>query len=165
MDAPLFISYSNMNALRLLPAHVLAPMSANMLTRRSPRPRPQMRKLEELLETLVTLGKVEKEVRGIDFRQYRWTTEGELWFLTHGGKQNASAGLPAFDVRIVDAPGKKPVKAMRELFERVVTGTPRLIPLPLDVINHNGRFSHYRDAQTDLLWVGFALGIRMVTRP
>lgn len=50
---------------------------------------------------------------------------------------------------------------MRIYFERAVKDTPVLEKnTPLGVMEINSAFSHYMDADTDTLWIGFALGMR-----
>lgn len=68
-------------------------------------------------------------------------------------------------LRIKDGPGKMPVAKMRELFEAAISGTPLLrSSTPLGTMEVNGEFSHYMNPETDTLWIGFALGLRMGER-
>ena len=62
---------------------------------------------------------------------------------------------------IADRPGVIPAEKIRECFERLVNETPSLsVGTPLGAMRINGRFSHYMDADTDTLFLGFALGMR-----
>lgn len=67
--------------------------------------------------------------------------------------------------KIKDAPGKIPVALMRTYFERLVNDTAVFkANTPLGIMEINGEFSRYMDADTDALWLGFALGMRCAER-
>ena len=53
---------------------------------------------------------------------------------------------------------------MRQHFELAITHTPWLKGCPLGIMEINGVFSHYMDADTDNLWLGFAIGMRCAER-
>ncbi len=57
-----------------------------------------------------------------------------------------------------DGDGTITVAEMRTYFERSIKGTP------LGTMDINGEFDHYMDADTDTLWIGFALGMRCAER-
>lgn len=68
-------------------------------------------------------------------------------------------------LKMKDRPGCISVAAMRTRFEQAITGTPKLKEsTPLGVMEINGAFDHYMDADTDTLWIGFALGLRFAER-
>lgn len=68
-------------------------------------------------------------------------------------------------IQMKEADGKMPVAQMRERFEKAVNGTPMLkSKTPLGVMEINGAFSHYMNAETDTLWIGFAIGLRFAER-
>lgn len=68
-------------------------------------------------------------------------------------------------ITITDRPGFLPTGQIRPLFESAVQSTPALSKAyPLDAMNLDGNFIHYRDAQTQNLWVGFSLGMRCAER-
>jgi hypothetical protein len=68
-------------------------------------------------------------------------------------------------LNIKDRAGVITVAEMRRYFERVVTDTSWLKErTPLGIMEINGQFSHYMDADTDTLWIGFALGMRCAER-
>ena len=62
--------------------------------------------------------------------------------------------------------GRLPTVAnMRKLFEEAVNSTPALKKnTPLGIMEINGQFSHYMHPDTDTLWIGFAIGLRMAQR-
>lgn len=67
--------------------------------------------------------------------------------------------------KIKDGPGKMPVALMRTYFERLVNDTDVFkANTPLGIMEVNGEFSHYMDAETDTMWLGFALGMRCAER-
>ena len=62
---------------------------------------------------------------------------------------------------IKDGPGNIPVEQLRSEFERAVNDTALLkANTPLGVMEINGAFSHYMNADTDTLWIGYALSRR-----
>jgi len=68
-------------------------------------------------------------------------------------------------LRIKDKPDAISVAAMRGLFEGAINNTPLLAKItPLGVMDINGEFSHYMNADTDTMWIGFALGMRCYER-
>ncbi len=76
-----------------------------------------------------------------------------------------SAGAVRPNVNLADAAGKLPVAFMRKCFEEAVAGTQFLRDgTPLGIMEINGKFTHYMNAETDTLWLGFALGMRMSER-
>ena len=69
------------------------------------------------------------------------------------------------NLRIKDIPGRIPVHTMRHYFEGAVASTPAFASnTPLGQVTINGEFSHYADADTDTMWLGFALGMRCAER-
>lgn len=68
-----------------------------------------------------------------------------------------------FDIN--DRPGCITKAEMRVLFEKVITSTPAFAGnTPLDIVTINGEFSHFANAETDTMWLGFALGMRCAER-
>ncbi len=68
-------------------------------------------------------------------------------------------------LNIKDKPGCITKAEMRSYFEKAITDTPLLRDkTPLGVMEVNGEFSHYMDADTDTMWLGFALGMRVAER-
>jgi hypothetical protein len=68
-------------------------------------------------------------------------------------------------LNIKDRAGVITVAEMRRYFERMVTDTSHFQGrTPLGIMEINGQFSHYMDANTDTLWIGFALGMRCAER-
>ena len=68
-------------------------------------------------------------------------------------------------LNLKDRPGVIAVSEMRRHFERMVADTPHFQNrTPLRVMEINGQFSHYMDANTDTMWLGFALGMRCAER-
>lgn len=66
---------------------------------------------------------------------------------------------------VADRPGALPSSQIRSLFERAVHSTPALSrAYPLEVVNLDGAFIHYRNPETQNLWVGFSLGMRCAER-
>lgn len=66
---------------------------------------------------------------------------------------------------IKDKPGRITVAEMRGYFEGAVNNTPALkANTPLGAMEINEQFSHYLDADTDTMWIGFALGMRCAER-
>lgn len=58
------------------------------------------------------------------------------------------------------------IEEMRKWFEAMISSTPRLRDnTPLGIMEINGGFSHYMDADTDTLWIGFAYGFRRGAAP
>lgn len=68
-------------------------------------------------------------------------------------------------LQLKDKPGCISVAEMRSHFERGVNDTPVLKKnTPLGVVTINGEFSHFANADTDTMWLGFALGMRAAER-
>lgn len=76
------------------------------------------------------------------------------------------AGLPsAIPLAMLDRPGAPTVAHMRAVFEKLVNDTPPVQQhTNLRAVERDGTFSHYEDPRTDLLWLGFALGMRAAAR-
>lgn len=62
--------------------------------------------------------------------------------------------------------GRLPTVAnMRRHFEQMVEQTQVLKKnTPMGIMEINGQFDHYMHADTDTLWIGFALGMRCAQR-
>lgn len=62
--------------------------------------------------------------------------------------------------------GKLPsITAMRRLFEKAIRDTPQFRDsTPLGIMEVNGVFHAYMDPDTDTMWLGFAIGLRMAQR-
>lgn len=74
-------------------------------------------------------------------------------------------GVMISPLKIMDGPGKMPSEAMRKLFEMSVVSTAKMKKhFPLEPQTEGGEFSGYGDPKTDLLWVGFAIGLRCAER-
>lgn len=57
------------------------------------------------------------------------------------------------------------VDEMRKHFEECVRKSDRLKHnTPLAIMEINGTFANYMDADTDTLWIGFALGMRVMEK-
>lgn len=68
-------------------------------------------------------------------------------------------------MKIKDKPGCISVAEMRAYFEAAVNNTPSIkANTPLGIVIINDEFSHYADADTDTMWLGFALGMRASER-
>lgn len=68
-------------------------------------------------------------------------------------------------LRIVDREGVISTEDMRVLFEGAINNTPAFkLNTPLGIVEVNGRFSHYMDGDTDNMWLGFVLGMRLTER-
>lgn len=86
------------------------------------------------------------------------------------GWQAAQAAdeLPTCDgmpLRMLDRAGAVSVARMREAFEKSIRDTPVLQQhTKLDAAANGEVFSHYVDSRTDVLWLGFALGMRAAAR-
>ena len=86
------------------------------------------------------------------------------------GWQAAQAAdeLPTCDgmpLRMLDRAGAVSVARMREAFEKSIRDTPVLQQHTRLVAATDGNaFSHYVDPRTDVLWLGFALGMRAAAR-
>ncbi len=66
---------------------------------------------------------------------------------------------------IKDLEGRITVARMKVLFEQSIRDTPVFSDTtPLNVFEINGKFSHYMNADTDTMWLGFALGMRCAER-
>lgn len=66
---------------------------------------------------------------------------------------------------IVDKEGCFTKKEMRERFEEFVKTTSALSGnTPLGSLNMNGEFVYYMNKDTDTLWLGFALGMRVAQK-
>jgi hypothetical protein len=54
------------------------------------------------------------------------------------------------------------VESLRQTFEDYIKSSDRWKDnTPLGVMTINGRFDHYMDANTDTMWIGFAIGYRV----
>ena len=86
------------------------------------------------------------------------------------GWQAAQAAdeLPTCDgmpLRMLDRAGAVSVARMREAFEKSIRDTPVLQQhTKLDAVADGDAHSHYVDPRTDVLWLGFALGMRAAAR-
>jgi hypothetical protein len=68
-------------------------------------------------------------------------------------------------LNIIDKPGAISKTLMRSYFENAVQNTPSLkASRSLNSVNVKGEFSHYANIHTDLMWLGFALGMRCAER-
>lgn len=65
---------------------------------------------------------------------------------------------------MIDRDGVIPVAVMRSYFEGAMRQTPHFKTQPLGIMEINGQFSHYMNAETDTLWIGFAIGMRCAER-
>lgn len=66
---------------------------------------------------------------------------------------------------IKDKPGCITTDEMRRHFEAAINGTPTLkANTPLGSLSFNGKFSRYANADTDTMWLGFAIGMRAAER-
>jgi hypothetical protein len=67
--------------------------------------------------------------------------------------------------RVLDYEGAVPTSAMRTLFERVIHETSQFRDA-LDITPEmkGGQFDGYKDEDTNMLWVGFAIGVRCSAR-
>lgn len=81
-------------------------------------------------------------------------------------QSKATASAPAtIPLALVDRPGTPTVARMRAVFEKMVNDTPPVQQhADLRAVERDGTLSHYEDARTDLLWLGFALGMRASAR-
>ncbi len=69
------------------------------------------------------------------------------------------------NIKMKDGDGKMPVAAMRKLFGKCVRNTEMIAKrAPLGIVKIDGAFSHYKHQETDTLWIGFALGLRLAER-
>lgn len=67
--------------------------------------------------------------------------------------------------RVKDVDGRITVAKMRGLFEQSIRQTPTFRDnTPLGIMEINGQFSHYMNATTDTMWIGFAIGMRCAER-
>lgn len=68
-------------------------------------------------------------------------------------------------MNIADKPGCITKAEMRPLFEKSIQDTPAFRDsTPLGAVTVNGAFSHYVDPDTDTMWIGFCLGMRVAER-
>ena len=66
---------------------------------------------------------------------------------------------------IEDRPGCMPKWVIRKLFEHSIQSTPAFAgTTPLGVVTINGNFSHFANPETEKMWLGFALGMRLSER-
>ena len=66
---------------------------------------------------------------------------------------------------IRDHPGAYPAEGLRKLFEETCNGTPILKEnTKLETELRDNEFQGYTDPDTDFLWAGFALGMRVHER-
>lgn len=57
------------------------------------------------------------------------------------------------------------IESLREHFEKYVSESPRLRKnTPLGKMIVNDKFSHYMDEDTDNMWIGFAIGMRLANK-
>ncbi len=71
------------------------------------------------------------------------------------------ARCPSIPLKMRDRPGAPTVARMREAFEKSIADTSALqAHTDCQAVMVEGVFSHYADARTDILWIGFALGMR-----
>jgi hypothetical protein len=66
--------------------------------------------------------------------------------------------------KIKDKPNCIPVGMMRTMFEQSMITTGLMGPEDLGAMEINGNFSHYFKPDVDLIWLGFALGMRCSER-
>lgn len=68
-------------------------------------------------------------------------------------------------LKIKEKPGCITVAEMRGYFEGAIKNSPAFKDnTPLGIVEINDAFSHYMDADTDTMWLGFALGMRCAER-
>lgn len=68
-------------------------------------------------------------------------------------------------LQIKDKPGCITATEMRTHFEAAINSTPAFKSnTPLGAISVNGEFSHYANADTDTMWLWFAIGMRTAER-
>ncbi|GAA5231796.1 hypothetical protein FOZ76_14640 [Verticiella sediminum] len=88
-----------------------------------------------------------------------------LGFRVEAQPSEQAAPARKMTFKIVDRPGAVAIADMRETFERSVSETAILAAkLNLTPAYANGSFSHYEDPDTDSIWTGFALGMRVSER-
>lgn len=80
--------------------------------------------------------------------------------------QQPEATMPAaIPLAVPDRPGAPTVARMRAVFEKMVNDTPPVQQhTDLRAVERDGALSHHEDPRTDLLWLGFALGMRAAAR-
>lgn len=69
---------------------------------------------------------------------------------------------PAAKLAIRDREGVLPVSIMRDYFERAMRDTEQFRDQPLEI--QSGNQFAYESEETDILWTGFALGMRCAER-
>lgn len=68
-------------------------------------------------------------------------------------------------LNVKDKPGCITVAEMRRYFEQAIENTPALKEnTPLGIMEINEQFAYYMNADTDTMWLGFALGMRAAER-
>ncbi|KTT14746.1 hypothetical protein NS331_22615 [Pseudacidovorax intermedius] len=83
------------------------------------------------------------------------------WQAAHEHEQEAGATANAFPLKMRDRPGAPTVARIREAFEKSIADTPALqAHTDCQAVMVEGVFSHYANVRTDILWIGFALGMR-----
>lgn len=71
---------------------------------------------------------------------------------------------PATQLVIKDRRGVITTAAMRVHFEGMCRDTPCLHPQPMDATVIDSTFHCYQNEETNMLWLGFALGMRCAER-
>jgi hypothetical protein len=67
--------------------------------------------------------------------------------------------------QIKNPPGARRTEEMRALFETSIRQTEVFAKgTSLATVTINGQFHHYMDADTDTMWIGFAIGMRCADR-
>lgn len=57
------------------------------------------------------------------------------------------------------------IESLREYFEKYISESPKFRGnTPLGKMMVNDRFSHYMNHDTDTLWIGFAIGMRLAKK-
>ncbi len=83
------------------------------------------------------------------------------WQAAQEHEQEAGATANVIPLKMRDRPGAPTVARMREAFEKSIADTPALqAHTDCQAAMVEGVFSHYADARTDILWIGFAQGMR-----
>ena len=75
-----------------------------------------------------------------------------------------ASGSPVKRLVIRNGEGKISIAEMRRYFEKLIADTPWFAGTPLGIMEVNGEFHHYMDPDTDTMWMGFALGMRLSER-
>lgn len=92
---------------------------------------------------------------------------GEGWFLAEKWNTRlprlAQGETPASKLVLTDRDGAKPVAEIRLLFEQLIRETSYFNSQPMEIADDEIAFT-YTNAETHLLWFGFALGVRCAER-